>query len=601
MNSSLLRRLLLFSLPIWIAIALAAIWGIGESHRSRALSHRLERLERLADRLVASDDFGDPERLIERWYLPETRLTLHAADGTLLLASERSERPSLRSVDRPEIRQAIAHGRGSDRRPASADAPASLAFARRLGTTAIAARSDGPSADRSLPSVDEVPVGILRLVAVVDDIETETFAIRMRTAALMTIVSGVGLLQMFAAARSALTPLPRLIDFARRLARGEQDARLDLRTRREPWSSLGDAFDRMQLGLRSRDEALESYGQRLRTTLENMAEGVVATGRTGEVAFANPAAIRLLGISKAAPAGRSLPELVRFPELLAAVERSRRDEQSTKVEFETFGDPRRILAVRIDPIPEGFASEAVIVVRDVTELRHLETMRRDFVASVSHELKTPLAAIKAYAETLRLGALEDVEHRGRFVDEIEQQAERLHRLIVDLIQLAKIESEQEVIVPEPVDLSELIDEALGPFYGMARAKNLTLLADADGPVPALADPDGVVTIVDNLVSNAIRYTASGGRVDVRCGVDATGGWIEVEDTGIGIPPEHQSRVFERFYRVDRARSRELGGTGLGLAIVKHLVQAQRGTIELTSKVGVGTKLRITLPASPTRH
>lgn len=401
--------------------------------------------------------------------------------------------------------------------------------------------------------------------------------------------------------RGLRRPLARLTQFARALARGELDETLDLETRQRVGTELGDAFDRILARLRKREAEMVGQDRQLETILASMAEGVIAVSETGQIEFVNEAARRALGIPRGPLGGRSLHDVVRFPQMLEAHERARTSRQSVKLEFETVGDPRWILSLRIDPLPGPSPSGTVIVLRDVTELRALETMRRDFVTNVSHELKTPLSAIKAYAETLRLGAIHDEANRDLFVSEIETQADRLHALILDLIQLARIESLQNTFDRERLDLDEIVLDAVEPFYGVAESRQLTLDVHIEGKPIVEADAEGLHTIVDNLVSNALRYTPAGGRVDVRCTETESGVRLEVEDTGIGIAPEHQQRVFERFYRVDRARSRDLGGTGLGLAIVKHLVQAFDGSIELTSRVGVGTRIKVELPAASNKN
>jgi two-component system phosphate regulon sensor histidine kinase PhoR len=236
------------------------------------------------------------------------------------------------------------------------------------------------------------------------------------------------------------------------------------------------------------------------------------------------------------------------------------------------------------------------VLYDITELRRLENMRREFVTNVSHELKTPLSSIKAYAETLRLGALHDAEHNLLFVERIEEQAERLHQLILDLLHLARVESGKEAFEIRDVSVTEVVQQRADDYRERAAAKGLDFHLELPAaPATARADRTGLATILDNLVSNAIQYTPEGGSVRVR--VQEETGWIElaVEDTGLGIAARDQQRIFERFYRVDKARSRELGGTGLGLAIVKHLAQAFNGQVGLVSELGTGSTFWVRLP------
>jgi two-component system phosphate regulon sensor histidine kinase PhoR len=258
----------------------------------------------------------------------------------------------------------------------------------------------------------------------------------------------------------------------------------------------------------------------------------------------------------------------------------------------------RVLAVHGTPLPGSPPAGAVLVFHDVTELRRLERMRQDFVANVSHELKTPLASIKAYTETLLDWALHDENVNTRFLKRIEEQAERLNQLILDLLSLARLESGQEVYEHKPLALAPLVGSCIESHRGRAEARNLCLSLDLgplDDETLIMADEEAIRQILDNLIDNAIKYTPEGGSVRVTCRMGGELVALEVADTGIGIPRDDLPRVFERFYRVDKARSRELGGTGLGLSIVKHLVQSIGGQITVDSRVGEGTRFTVQLP------
>ncbi len=234
----------------------------------------------------------------------------------------------------------------------------------------------------------------------------------------------------------------------------------------------------------------------------------------------------------------------------------------------------------------------------MTELRRLEGMREDFVANASHELKTPLAAIKAYTETLMDWALYDETVNARFLKRIDEQAERLNQLILDLLSLARIESGQEIFEHHPLYLVPVLESCVESHRDRAQTKNLSLSFDPrgmDDETMVLADEEAIRQIIDNLIDNAIKYTPEGGTVSVTGHSDRNSASIEVSDTGIGIPRADLPRIFERFYRVDKARSRELGGTGLGLSIVKHLMQSIGGQIDVTSRVGAGSRFTVGLP------
>jgi two-component system phosphate regulon sensor histidine kinase PhoR len=240
----------------------------------------------------------------------------------------------------------------------------------------------------------------------------------------------------------------------------------------------------------------------------------------------------------------------------------------------------------------------VLVLHDTTDLRRLENLRQEFVANVSHELKTPLSVIKAYVETLQAGAADDPEHCGPFLEKIGEQADRLHALILDLISLARIESGEEVFDFRTVPLEPAVAACLERHRARAATKGIQLASigpDHPGAAAAWADEESVNQILDNLIDNAVKYTPPGGQIQVRWTDSDDQIRLEVEDSGIGIPEQDLPRIFERFYRVDKARSRELGGTGLGLSIVKHLVQSMHGTVQATSHVGQGTTFTVLLP------
>jgi len=250
--------------------------------------------------------------------------------------------------------------------------------------------------------------------------------------------------------------------------------------------------------------------------------------------------------------------------------------------------------MRGNPIPG-----AVVVLHDITDLRRLERMRQEFVANVSHELKTPLSSIKAYAETLRSGAIHDQVNCLKFLGRIEEHADRLDALIADLLRLARIESGDKSFEIGAVPVGNMVHRRSADHQASAQAKRIQLVvAEGDTQLHVRADEEGLRQILDNLIDNAIKYTRESGRVTLRWFSTDGKVSIEVEDTGIGVSAEDQKRVFERFYRVDKARSREMGGTGLGLAIVKHLAQFFGGEAYVRSELGIGSTFGVRLPGAP---
>jgi two-component system phosphate regulon sensor histidine kinase PhoR len=367
---------------------------------------------------------------------------------------------------------------------------------------------------------------------------------------------------------------------------------------RDELGQLAAKLNRMCQDVDARLTQLKTNNERQATVLGGMIEGVIAVDRRERVLFANAAAGRLFDFRPAFVEGRPLLEVVRNHTLEEAVSAALETGQPQRLETTKEGAEKMSVAIQATPLPGEPSPGVVIVMHETTELRRLESLRRDFVANVSHELKTPLSSIKAYAETLRNGALNDPQASVTFVERIMEQADRLHHLILDMLSLARIESAQQVFEIEPVSVQETVDECLGSHRAAADAKQITLAAE---PLMAgcfvRADQEGLREILDNLVDNAVKYTPEGGRITVRWRATADGKMasIEVEDTGIGIPAEELSRVFERFYRVDKARSRELGGTGLGLAIVKHLAQSFGGGVSAASESGRGSRFTVELP------
>ena len=259
------------------------------------------------------------------------------------------------------------------------------------------------------------------------------------------------------------------------------------------------------------------------------------------------------------------------------------------------GDSAQLIETHASPFRGEQASGVIVVLHDVTDLRRLERVRRDFVANVSHELKTPLTSIKGYVETLLSGAMADPETNARFLQKIDRNVDRLVALVQDILSLARIESQEEGVRTVPVEWGPVIRSVLAHHEDDFVRKNLALdFQDPGRPVVVMGDKEAMVQVIENLVNNAIKYTPQGGRIGVRLAVEDSLGKVEVSDTGIGIPRKHLDRIFERFYRVDKARSRELGGTGLGLSIVRHLVAGMNGRVGVESQVGVGSRFSVSL-------
>ncbi len=371
---------------------------------------------------------------------------------------------------------------------------------------------------------------------------------------------------------------------------------------------LARTFDALIPEHQAKVERLSSDIEQLRVVLGGMAEGVIAIDARRRLLFANKSADFLFGLGPQA-VGRLVPELIRSPRFQEAVDATLTGPETYRGEIVVPSRdvmPRslpRVLAVHGSLLPGSPPTGAVLVFHDVTELRRLERMRQDFVANVSHELKTPLASIKAYTETLLDWALHDEAVNVRFLNRIEEQADRLNQLILDLLSLARLESGHEVFHHGPLAVSAVVETCIETHVGRAEGKELDLKLDlgpVDESILVVADEEAVHQILDNLIDNAIKYTPAGGWVHVICQTTEAAVVVAVADSGIGIPRDDLPRVFERFYRVDKARSREMGGTGLGLSIVKHLIQSIGGEITVDSRLGEGTRFTVLLPRYQTK-
>jgi two-component system phosphate regulon sensor histidine kinase PhoR len=396
-------------------------------------------------------------------------------------------------------------------------------------------------------------------------------------------------------ARQSTRPLRALMEAAEGVGAGAAGRRVFPESRDEV-GQLGRAFNQMSERLADRIARLEEDRQQLRTILGGMVEGVVALDAEQRILFANDRATELLELPAQATVGRRFWEVVRHRPLLDVVRRALDRPEASRAELTWNGPVTRSLTVHAARLPGPPPRGAVLVLHDTSELRRLERLRQEFVANVSHELKTPLSVIKANVETLLLGAVEDAEHRGRFLDRIAHQSDRLHALILDLLSLARLESGDELFELHAVPVVAVLRACLERHRPRAEAHGQILTLEGDGTDPAVwADGEALDQIFDNLVDNAVKYTPAGGRIRVGWRPEGDQLCVEVSDTGIGIPEADLPRVFERFYRVDKARSRELGGTGLGLAIVKHLVQAMNGSVRAASTLGQGTTFTVCLP------
>jgi two-component system phosphate regulon sensor histidine kinase PhoR len=359
---------------------------------------------------------------------------------------------------------------------------------------------------------------------------------------------------------------------------------------------IASVLERAEASVRMEVAQLSGQRDRLQNVINSMAEGVIGVDREQRILLMNVAACEIFSLRERAALGRPVWEQVRSPQLQTWVAEAVEKSIPAGGEMHVRAPVGRDLALAVSAFHGHELAGAVIVITDVTELRRLERVRQQFVANASHELKTPITSIQACIETLIDGAVDDVQCRDRFLQTINEQTSRLDALVKDLLSLARLESEPLQREPRPVWVEALVRMCYERHLQTAERKGLALTME---PIPAdlrvLGEEDALEHILDNLIDNGLKYTEPGGRVNLSIRLE--GGWatIDVSDSGIGIPQQHLPRIFERFYRVDRHRSRDVGGTGLGLSIVKHLVQAIGGSISVTSRLNEGSTFSVRLP------
>ncbi len=513
------------------------------------------------------------------------RITLIAADGTVLVETDKEDPGALENHGRrPEIVAARADGVGRATR-----------YSTTLGETMmyLARRVDEPGQ----------AVGFVRVARPVTEVHEQAAHLHRLVWGTAGATAVATLFLAYVLAGRLARPMRELAEGAQRIARGNYGHKVYI-DRGDEVGTLARAFNHMSAQLARQFVQLDEDRQQLRAVLSSMVEGVIAIDAGQGILFANDRAGRMLNFSARRAPGRKLWEVVRQRPLQDLVRRVLAAGGEVSETLECAGPSNRTFTVHVTQLPGEPVRGAVLVFSDTTELRRLERLRQDFVANVSHELKTPLSVITACVETLLDGGVDDVANRGKFLERIAEQAGRLHRLILDLLSLARIESGAEHLVLEDVGLATAVHGCAERHQERARAKSqvLQVIGPSGAEVFARADEEAVREILDNLVDNALKYTPPGGTIRLRWWADGEASHLEVNDTGIGIPEAELPRVFERFYRVDKARSRELGGTGLGLSIVKHLVQAMEGSVRAASTAGAGTTFTVTLPrAAPAVH
>jgi len=504
------------------------------------------------------------------------RVTVIAADGRVLADSQSDPSTMENHAGRPEIRDAFAKGYGQSIRH-------SVTVNRDLLYYAV--RQD-------LPTGGPVVLRFALPVATVDEVlGSFRHSLWLSSFVILLISGAVSLL----VSRSFADRVDRLQEFSRRVAQGDFRPLLA--------DPAGDALDKLAVSLSETAARLDLTIRSLRdernfsaAILGSMVEGVVVVDATNRVVFSNPGFAEILGLDVPPKIGSPLVESVRQTELIEAVRKVLRGEPAVHAEIVTGTLRQRFFAATATAVRGGETSGAVLVLHDITELRKLERVRRDFVANVSHELRTPLTAIQGFAETLLAGAIDDPQNRMRFLEIILEHSRRLARLTEDLLMLSKMDADRLELEIRRLSVSQFVEGCIETTQRPAAEKDLRISVNLQQPLPDIAaDRRRLAEVLQNLLDNAMQYTPSGGQILVSASAKGDEVTFTVSDTGIGIPRADQFRIFERFYRVDVARSREVGGTGLGLSIAKHLVEVHGGRIWVESDVGQGSQFHFTVP------
>jgi len=499
------------------------------------------------------------------------RVTIVALNGTVLGDSEEDPSTMENHADRPEIMDALATGVGESTRY-------SATLEQRMMYVAV-----------PISYQDEI-MGVARVSLPLTTVESAVRQVTVTIIIAMAAATALVILAAWIIARTTTRPVRKLTAASRRITSGELGQRITIEAKGEV-GELAYAFNEMSAKIKELVEAISEDRTRLATVLDSMADGVIMTDTDGNISLTNRAAETLYGIKEAE--NKSLIEAVRDHEVDELLKLCLRTGRTQADQYESGLSRRYLRAIAIPVTGRG----VLLLFQDLTELRNLQTTRRELIGNISHELRTPLAGIKAMVETLRDGAVDEGEAARDFLARIDSEVDRLTQLVTELTELSRIETGEAELRREPVSLNQLVEEVITQFGPQAERQELSISKELFAELPTVpADKGRVRQVIANLVHNAIKFTPAGGTVTISTRAPQGAVSLEVTDTGIGIPGEYQPRVFERFYKADKARAGE--GSGMGLAIAKHVVEAHGGSIWVESEEDKGSTFGFSLPLQP---
>jgi two-component system phosphate regulon sensor histidine kinase PhoR len=576
-------RKLFWSACLLIAATLVVLDFYLTRYMARREVESVERHLAAQARVLAGEAGAVPPAQLEEWAKAtgaraQVRVTVIDPRGGVLADSEHDPETMENHANRPEVREALARGIGSSIRH-------SATLGRDLCYLAVPLDYGGQ------------PGHVLRLAVPLAEVDAAVRAVRGRILG----ASGVAALLALGIAYLFSRSFTRRISRLRAFAEGLVDARVSsgslVPDAEDELGALARSLDRMGRQLRDLVDRLSLESARLQAILASMVEGVLAVDGELRVTFCNDSFARAVGLQGPVPERLPLLDLVRDPGLLDMLSHVLASGESEKQRLELAAAAGRTFQVQAAPLAAPSQRGAIAILHDITDLERLERVRKDFVANVSHELRTPLTAIRGYAETLLEGALEDKENSRKFLEIIKAHAFRLNNIASDLLTLSELEAGKPGTAPEAISVRGAVEAALRTVEAEARLREVKLVSGNLEEVQVMGNRVQLEQALVNLLDNAVKFNRPAGEVNVAITQPASGKvTIVIADTGIGIPSVELPRIFERFYRVDKARSREAGGTGLGLSIVKHIVERMGGSVLVESQLGKGSTFTVILPS-----